>query len=181
MSTPRLSRGVWLVVAAVLFAVPAAAQTASLELAVKATYLVKFAPFVEWPPEAFAAADSPLVICIVGHEPFGDMVARAIDSQPFSQHRPVLRRLSAVSPDAGCHIAFIGSSPSQSTSAALEALADTPTLTVTNGASSERGIIHFVVLNDRVRFHVDDVEADRKGLRLSSKLLNLALSVRSRT
>ena len=86
MSTPRLSRGVWLVVAAVLFAVPAAAQTASLELAVKATYLVKFAPFVEWPPEAFAAADSPLVICIVGHEPFGDMVARAIDSQPFSQH-----------------------------------------------------------------------------------------------
>ena len=33
---------------------PALAAPGSLEMAVKASYLTKFAPFVQWPPRAFA-------------------------------------------------------------------------------------------------------------------------------
>ena len=41
------------------------------ESSVKAAYLAKFGAFVEWPQSAFAAPASPLVLCIVGDNPFG--------------------------------------------------------------------------------------------------------------
>ena len=52
-------------------------------------------------------------------------------------------------------------------------------LLVTDGAvSSDRGMIHFVLDDDRVRFHIDLQAASRSRLSISSRLLNLALSVR---
>ena len=44
--------------------------------------------------------------------------------------------------------------------------------------SSDRGMIHFAISDDRVRFHIDLQAASRSGLSISSRLLNLALSVR---
>ena len=37
-----------------------------LEYQVKAAFLLNFTKFVEWPAAAFAAADSPIAICILG-------------------------------------------------------------------------------------------------------------------
>jgi hypothetical protein len=39
-----------------------AQEGTSLERAIKATYLWKFAPFVEWPASVFKSPDSPFVI-----------------------------------------------------------------------------------------------------------------------
>ena len=39
-------------------------------------------------------------------------------------------------------------------------------------------MIHFVIDDDRVRFHIDLQAASRSRLSISSRLLNLALSVR---
>jgi hypothetical protein len=51
----------------------------------------------------------------------------------------------------------------------------TPTLTVTDSAiGSTAGIVHFVIVNDRVSFDIDNVAAERNGLVISSKLLALA-------
>ena len=50
---------------------PAAAQTPSLESAVKAAYLTKFIPFIQWPDTAFASPAAPVTICVLGDDPFG--------------------------------------------------------------------------------------------------------------
>ena len=56
-----------------------------------------------------------------------------------------------------------------------------PVLTVTDARSSvRRGMIHFVVVQGRVRFHIDEAAAVRSGLTINSRLLALALSVRQR-
>jgi hypothetical protein len=52
----------------------AAKSQASLEQAVKASYLIKFAPFVEWPPRAFPPGSKSFLICIAGEDPFGTVV-----------------------------------------------------------------------------------------------------------
>ena len=56
-------------------------------------------------------------------------------------------------------------------------------LTVTDAAVSrdEKGIVHFVIHDDRVRFEIDDRAAAENGLMISSKVLSLALSVTPRT
>jgi len=58
--------------------------------------------------------------------------------------------------------------------------ASAPVLTVTDSidALDAKGMINFVVADNRVRFEIDDAAARRSGLVISSKLLSLALSVR---
>ena len=149
----------------------------SLETAVKATYLYKFAPFVEWPAKAFETPTSPLVVCVQGDDPFGPLLDRAIAGQKIGVHPVQARRVEVVEAASGCHIAFVAGSKRQSQVDALKALRGSGALTVTDGGA---GAIRFVMQNDRVRFEIDAAEAAADGLTLSSKLLSLALNSRGR-
>lgn len=154
---------------------------AASEYAIKAAYLYKFAAFVDWPPSSFAGVDSPLKLCVVGYDPFGAQLDRAVAGQRIGDHPIVARRLERAHPDAGCHVAYIGGSKAESVADGLISLRGSPTLTVTDQAmGSARGAIHFVLKDQRVRFHIDDAAADENRLSISSKLLRLALSVRPR-
>lgn len=157
-----------------------AAADASLEYPVKANYLVKFASFVQWPAESLEPG-SPVMVCILGADPFGSVLDRAAGAETVGGHRLMVRRLDRVDARSGCQLVYLGASPEQTTGQALAALAGAPVLTVTDSARGvDRGIIHFAVSGHRVRFHIDDRRAARAGLSISSRLLNLALSVRAR-
>ena len=90
----RLRAGLMVLLAALVAGPVARAQESQLELAVKATYLYKFAPFVEWPASAFDSPTAPLVLCVVGDDPFGDLLDRAVSGQHAGKHPIALRRLS---------------------------------------------------------------------------------------
>jgi hypothetical protein len=146
-------------------------------VAVKATYLYKFAAFVDWPPKAFEGPASPLVVCVQGDDPFGPELDRAVSGQKIGR-RPVLaRRIEAADAASGCHVVFVAGSKRQPQADALKALHGSGALTVTDGGG---GAIRFVTLNDRVRFDIDALEAAADGLTLSSKLRSLAHNGRSR-
>lgn len=170
-----LSAGLWLGAAAT-----AGAQSASLEYAVKANYLYKFTPFVEWPARAYASPTSPFAICVAGQDPFGPLLDRAVQGQQVDGHPIVVRRLAVAEPGAGCHMLFAGHSSRQSTAQMLSALAGQPVLTVTDqAAKGAGGMIQFVLQDGRVRFAIDAKAAAAGGLTISSKLLGLAVSVRT--
>jgi hypothetical protein len=162
---------------------PSRAQGESLEYAVKATYLYKFAPFVEWPPSAFPGGTSPLVVCVVGTDPFGPVLDRAVTGQHIGERPIVVERLAAYSPERACHVMYAMGSEAQSAAAAVDMARGHPVLTITDAArgSDARGVIHFIVQDNRVRFEIDDRAAAQNDLRVSSKLLSLALGVRPRS
>ncbi|HVZ99468.1 MAG TPA: YfiR family protein [Caulobacterales bacterium] len=163
-----------------LFAPAAQAQQGDLAAAVKATFLYRFASFVSWPPTAFSAPDAPLVICVVATPDFISLTAAAAQGQNVAG-RPI--RIQRLGQDGlrDCHILFVGANP-EATAQALRAARGEPILTVTDEASGMRahGMIHFVMLDHRVRFHIDDASASQCGLTISSRLLDLAVSVRRR-
>lgn len=161
--------------AAPLLLAAAPAQT-RLEVAVKAAYLPKLAPFVDWPPEALGPDGGPLVICVVGGDPFGRLIDQAARGQKVGRHPLVVRRLDRVTAASGCHIAYLGGSRGQSTADNLKALQGAPVLTVTDGVDAPEGIVHFVLDNNRVRFRINTAAAGAARLRLSSKLLSLAVT-----
>lgn len=162
---------------------PALAQVNPLELAVKATYLYKFAPFVGWPQAIFTRPDQPVVLCVVGEDPFGATLDEAVAGQRIGERPITLRRLARADRQSGCHIMYMAGSAAQPVAAALDAVRGTPVLTFTDEArgSPAKGIIHFVVRDDRVRFEIDEYAAAENGITISSKVLNLAISVRSRS
>lgn len=172
--------GCSLALAAVLGAPPARAADRSLEYAVKATFLYKFAGFVEWPAGSFEHESSPFHLCIVGTDPFGGrVIANAVRGQRVGSHPIVLRRLANVEPGSGCHAMFVSGS---GTAEALSAVSGTPTLTVTDSSfDAIPGIIHFIIADDRVSFEIDNVAAARNHLAISSKLLALARRVNAHT
>ena len=144
----------------------------------KADFLIKFGAFVEWPAGAFATPDTPLEVCVVGHDPFGAALDRLAQGRSAGARAMVVRRMPAIAPGTGCRIAWLGGSPEQSVADAASQLAKAPVLTVTDGPSPASGVIHMVTQADRVRFEVDLAAAARAGLTISSKLLNLAVAVR---
>jgi hypothetical protein len=151
----------------------------SLEYQVKATYLYKLAPFVNWPPEEFAAPDTPFRICVAGDDPFDDFLQKAVAGHRFGTHPFEVRRLEALAPGAGCQIVFISRLQTQSVRQALAAVSGEPILTVIDsGTTDQGGVVQFVIDHGRVAFEIDTGAAERNHITISSKLLNLALAVR---
>ncbi|HET7300771.1 MAG TPA: YfiR family protein [Oleiagrimonas sp.] len=153
---------------------------ASLEYAIKATYLYKLAPFVEWPPPAFASKHAPFLICVVGGNPFDGYLSRAVSGHHFGAHPFVVRNLRTLEDEHGCRIVFISGLHEARLRQALAAVEGRPVLTVTDSTidSDVPSVVHFVLEDGHVRFEIDLGAAARNDLKLSSKLLHLAVMVR---
>lgn len=163
------------------FAASAAAQQAVLEADVKATFLHRFGSFADWPPTAFVSPTAPLVICVAGAPAFASAVQRAAGADLIGGRQVSVRTLGAVTRNSGCHVLFAGGGSGQSVSDALNTVRGEPVLTVTDAANGgTRGAIHFVLVSERVRFHIDRGAAEENHITLSSRLLDIALSVRRR-
>lgn len=167
-----------LVLLTALAGMAAARAQPSLEYAVKAAYLAKFAPFIDWPAGAFASPIAPLNICILGPDPFGGELEKAVAGQKDGDHLMAVRRMERFEPDAVCQILF--TRDATLVDGALEALQIRPVVTVTDSGLPVHGIISFAVIDNHVRFDIDDAAAQRVGLTISSKLLALAHAVRHR-
>jgi hypothetical protein len=157
-----------------------AQNAAPSEDLVKATFLSRFASFVTWPADSYAAPDAPINVCVVGSSAFLDLVKNATRNQSIAGHPLTARALDdAADAKRGCKIVYASGDATDET---LHAVQSAPVLTVTDSASRRggRGIIHFVVVDSRVRFHIDDALAAENALLIDSRLLSLALSVRRR-
>lgn len=163
-----------------LIAAGAAGQIAdqSVEYQVKAAFLLNFAKFVEWPPNVFEAADSPVAICVLGKDPFGQALDDVIQGETVESRKLVIERISKAPAPRMCHVVFVGSGGKNITEA-LSSLGR-GVLTVGEGDKflQDGGMIAMVVENRKVRFDVNQTAAINAGLNLSSRLLTVARSVR---
>ena len=173
----RRGRALLLAIAIVVFA-SAPAHADISDTAVKAAFIPKFARYVTWPPSAPARTASQLVLCIIGDDPFGTALNQAASSQSVDGRPFVIKRLPSAAGSSNCAIAFIDGPHAGET---LAALARQPILTVTDArSSSARGVIHFAIVGGRVRFFIDNAQAQARGLTVSSRLLALAIGVNQR-
>lgn len=168
----------------VLFAaVPALAQTdvdRTLEQRVKAAFLHRFTEFTTWPDYAFARPDAPFVIAVAGREGIADEL-RNITAARRVAGRPIeVKRVSDVDGLGTVHMLFIAESEKARLRDWLRA-APRPTLVVTESdAALPLGtVINFIIVDGRVRFEISLDAAEKRGLRLSSRLLAVAQNVRS--
>ncbi len=148
-----------------------------LEYQIKAAFLLNFTKFVEWPAGAFPAADSPIEICILGDDPFGNALDQIVAGEAVKGRKVVAERIRRAPPPKACAVLFVGRAD-KDTLKILPGLGP-GVLTVGEGESfiREGGMIAFVIENRRVRFVINRTVAESAGLQLSSKLLNVARAV----
>ena len=157
-----------------------AQTTARPEYEVKAEFLPLFASFVTWPATAFPQADSPLVIGVLGDDPFGEALDHAIQKDGLvSNRKMVIKRSRQWQELKDCHILFISKSESDRLAQILRGMDKVCVLTVseTEGFTRAGGIINFFIQGSKVRFEINAEAARRKGIRISSQLLCLGKNV----
>lgn len=156
----------------------AGAADALTETQVKAAYIYNFAKFVQWPAEAFATPQAPLVLCVPAKEGLGGALA-AIDGKPVQGRELQVRR--AVKPDElkSCHILFVPEADAHATPDLLRKVGALPVLTIgeREGFATAGGGIGFVTGDERVQFEINPDAANRANLKISSQLLRLATIV----
>ena len=68
--------------------------------------------FVEWPAEAFPASGAPIVIGVVGEDPFGSAIDRMVQDKRINNRPIVVERFKLGDDVRRCHILFV--SPAES-------------------------------------------------------------------
>jgi len=152
------------------------------EYQMKAAYLFNFIKFVEWPPQSFASPSSPIVLCVLGEDPFGSALQEAVRGKTAGDRTVVVRPVTDLAGAKRCHIVFVSAATWNHDRPALATLAGNPLLTVgeSPGFATKGGIIRFKLDGARLRFEINVEAAQQARLQISSKLLSLAEIIRTR-
>ncbi|HEY4300698.1 MAG TPA: YfiR family protein [Candidatus Didemnitutus sp.] len=174
---PGWRRPLWILVGLALgAAAPQSRADPAPEYQVKAVFLFNFTQFVEWPPEAFKAPDAPLVIGILGDDPFGTYLDHVVHGEKSGVHPLIVKRLRDAAEAADCQLLFLSPSAMPQFNAVLAAVAGRGILTVGDGDEFARrgGMIRFFTANNKIRLRINLGAARAAGLTISSKLLRPA-------
>ena len=151
---------------------------AESEYDVKAAYLYKFTKFVEWPRGAFASAEAPFVIGVIGHDPFAGELDRLIKGNTTGARPIEVRHFTANDSEAlrECQMIFVSASEQRRLSDILAAVQGRPVLLVgeSEGFASAGGMLGFALREKRVGIEVNSAAAREARLKISSQLLNIA-------
>lgn len=183
------SRFIWLLLAvfraALLWAACCAAGVAladsSTERAVKAASIYRFLGYVEWPPATFSRQDAPLVIGVASADELADELSRITGGRAVDGKTIQVRKIRPGDPLAGMHVLFVGRLPAEAQTQLLHSAWSRSILTVTDteGALAWGSMINFRLVDGRVRFEVSLGAAEKGGLKISSRMLQVALAVRT--
>ncbi|HKW65393.1 MAG TPA: YfiR family protein [Candidatus Acidoferrum sp.] len=156
------------------------AQTpASDEYAVKAAFLFHFAQFVEWPEGTFQGANSPLVYCTIGEDPFRGVMDASLKDKAVRGHPLQVRHLKQIQDAQVCQVVFVGVQERGQIEPMLSISQQNSILTVGESEAFVRagGMISFCLEERRIRFDINLQTAERANLKISAKLLALAKTV----
>lgn len=146
------------------------------EYEIKAAFLYNFTKFIEWPPDAFANSGAPIVLGIVGQDPFGDSLVQMVAGKTLNGRGLVVKRVKEGHELRSCHILFVSSSEKKRLTQILESLKGSSVLTVGEMSrfGQSGGAINFVLQENKVRLEINAEAAARARLKISSKLLAVA-------
>jgi YfiR/HmsC-like len=150
------------------------------EYEVKAAMLYNFARFVDWPPQFLPEPPAPLVLGVLGPDPFGPILESTLRGVTVNGRPIEVRRFATLAELKICHILFI-SADAKSLPLVFETLEKSGVLTVgdTEKFARHGGVIGFTLNENKVHFEINLDAAERAGLKISSKLLKLATVTRN--
>jgi hypothetical protein len=147
-----------------------------MEYPVKLAFLYNFTKFIEWPPDSYRDAGTPLRICVAGKDPFSDDLERELQTRTVGGRRLEIKSLKSSDTLQGCHLVFVPAMEVKLAAGIVARLNGSSALTVgeSAGFTGLGGMINFTVEDNNVHFEVNVDAAERARLQISSKLLILA-------
>jgi hypothetical protein len=182
--TPRKTGLFMLILVMILAIMPAFHEAgvhaqAAQEYQVKAAFIFNFAKFVEWPPEVLVDKQAPVVLCILGKDPFSDafepLKKRTVEGRRFA-----VRQVNSVQEVERCQMLYISTSEKDRLPQILKSVRNRHILTISDmkGFSREGGMITLVRDQEKIAMEINLDAARNADLKISSQLLKLATIIK---
>jgi hypothetical protein len=165
---------VFLMLVAALNCHPAYADADNYEL--KAASLGNFPEFTEWPADTFTNASDPLVIGVLGKDPFGNGLEDAVRGKQAHNRPLVVRHFRKVDEVKSCQVLFVSDSETKRLPRILTGLKGRSILTVSDmpDFTSRGGMVSLLAATNQIQLQVNLDILNAAGLTMSSKLLRTA-------
>lgn len=159
-----------------IFSPGSLADVGSTEYKVKAAFLLNFTEFIQWPDNAFADSKSPIVIGVLGDDPFGQILEDTFKGESVQGRSVIIRRSHQIEDLKSCQMLFICRSEKDRLGEILSETANTSICTVgdMDDFAQRGGVINFYLDHGKVRFEINTSAAVQKALRISAELLKRA-------
>ena len=157
------------------------------EYRLKAAFVYHFLQFTDWPAEAFAASDAPIVVAVVGEDPVDGALSQAMAGKTVGGrlvrfvHVPDPSNMGVAMGGAEpmeCHLIYIARSlEPPEMERVLRQVRGAPVLTISDADrefTRAGGVLRLLVEENRVRFEVNLTAVQRQQLKMSARLLKLA-------
>ncbi len=151
-------------------------QTSS-EYLMKAAFIERFTRFTTWPnSNGFSDNSRPFIISVLGDNPFDGVLIRVFLDHKVKNKNVELRYLSDINQIKDCSILFITSKMSPKISQIIRKTQNKPILTIsdTPGFCEAGVLVNFFLLNNKLRFEVNQTKASNSTLKLSHLILQHA-------
>jgi hypothetical protein len=175
-----LSRRVWLAILALGALLSFQAQSAAgaevpREFQIKANWLLQFSYYVEWPPATLTSKEAPLVIGILGPDPFRQALEKLLEKKVGGREIKLVR-FDSVEQLGDCHILYVNLPESREVQRALDVLRGKPILTISDRDefSQQGGMINLLKYKNHLKPHINNAAARRAGLVIDPRLLTVS-------
>ncbi len=138
--------------------------------------LYNFTKFFDWPEKH---KDGDFIIGVVGNSQVFSELVEIANGKSVGVQKIVVRNFRNVEEVTDSHILYLAENQSRRVEQALVRISDSAPLIVTHseGATNFGSAINFVVRNETMRFELKKTNATRFGLRIHSRLDNLAIII----
>lgn len=151
------------------------------EYEVKAALLLNFIRYTEWPDQVFPNSKSPIEVCILGKDQFGNILEKTFSGKKVFERELKIRREKYQDKTLqSCHVIFMGKLDKSQEEEVIKSVQARPVLTVfdTNEPNALNGTISFIDSGETIEFEINLKAATQSGLKLSSRMIPLAKKVR---
>lgn len=170
-----------------------AANGAASATQVKAAFVCNFTQFVDWPAEAGANESGQFVLGVLcdangpggraagnNDDAFCDALTDLVVGKTAAGGHPIaVQRVTTVNDASNCQAVYVPASQDAQAKPLFAAIGCKAVLTVgdTDAFADAGGVIRFVPVGNRMRFEVHTPAVDKARLRVSSKLMKVAIVV----
>ena len=146
------------------------------EYQLKAAFLYNFIRYTSWPDKAFDKDDDPIVLTIIGTDPFGKQIDDLFSGKKLHDRSIVIRRVKKVPTKVDAHVVYVSGLQKQELVKVQELYHKRPTLVIGEAPEviKSGAQCNFYIEGGKVRFEVNTDNLELAQLKISSQLLKLA-------
>ncbi len=142
-----------------------------------AVFIYNFYKDIEWPP-SYKGED--FVIGVLGNSPIIPLLQRMTRNRKVSgSYRFVIKKYNSLNEIGKCHMLFIPEGKSNLLPDVLKRLRGKSTLVITEkaGLGGQGSAINFVLINQRLKFELNESALKRANLKVSGTLRKLSILI----